>query len=186
MKRAIVPLAAGFEEIEAVTVIDILRRVGVEVVVAGIGGDAITGSHGITVSCDARVEAVDPAGADAIVLPGGMPGARNLGESGAVRALVTEMAAAGKLVAAVCAAPTVLAACGVTDGRRATSHPAHAAEMGACRYDEAAVVEDGNVITSRGAGTTIEFAAAIAARLAGAEAAREVLERIQFRATRAS
>ncbi len=186
MKRVIVPLAEGFEEIEAVTVIDILRRVGVEVTVAGVGGDRITGSHGISVSCDARIESVDPARADAIVLPGGMPGARHLRDSDRVRELVTGMSASGKLVAAVCAAPTVLAACGVTDGRRATSHPAHAAEMGGCRYEETPVVEDGNIITSRGAGTTIEFAAAVAARLVGADAAREVLKRIQYAAARPS
>jgi len=180
VKRVVVPLADGFEEIEAVAVIDILRRAGLEVVVAGVGGTSVTGSHAIVMGCDARIEDCDFGAAHAIVLPGGMPGTLRLRESAEVRRAVTVLFAAGKLVAAVCAAPTVLESCGILDGRRATSHPAHAGEMRRCRYEEAVVVEDGNVITSRGAGTSIEFAAAVVKYLIGGDAARDVLERIQY------
>jgi 4-methyl-5(b-hydroxyethyl)-thiazole monophosphate biosynthesis len=176
--EAIVPLAHGFEEIEAVAIIDVLRRAGIAVAVAGVGGLEITGSHGISITCDRRIEACDPSGAAAVVLPGGMPGTRNLGESTQVVGLVGAVAAAGGLVAAVCAAPTILNALGLLEGRRATSHPAHADEMDRCRYVEEAVVTDGNVVTSRGAGTSIAFAATVVSRLRDPGVARDVLARM--------
>lgn len=179
-KRVLVPLAPGFEEIEAVAVIDILRRAGIEVVVAAVSDNPAAGSHGIAVTCDVVAAGVDASRFDALVLPGGMPGTRRLGESAVVREWVTAMAAAGKLVGAICAAPTVLDACGVLAGRRATSHPNHAAEMHTCRYEETAVVRDGTFITSRGAGTAIAFAAALVTELVGADAARDILAKIQY------
>lgn len=179
-KHAIVPLAPGFEEIEAVTIVDILRRAGVRVTVAGLGGRAVTGSHGIRVECDARVEECETGAADAVCLPGGMPGAAHLRESADVRRLVVAASGAGKLVAAICAGPTVLNAAGLLEGRRATSHPAHKNEMDRCIYAEDPVVVDGNVITSRGAGTAIEFAASLVRRLVSEEAADEILRRIEF------
>jgi 4-methyl-5(b-hydroxyethyl)-thiazole monophosphate biosynthesis len=179
LKRALVPLAPGFEEIEAVVVIDLLRRAGVEVVVAAVGASPVEGSHGIALACDGDAADVDASRFDALVLPGGMPGTRHLAASAAVRGWVTSMARAGKLVAAICAAPTVLDACGVLAGRRATSHPGSAADMKTCRYQEAAVVKDGNIITSRGAGTAIEFAAALITELVDADRARDVLAQIQ-------
>lgn len=186
MKRVIVPLAPGFEEIEAVAVIDILRRAGIEVVTAGLDGDAIEGSHGITIAADMELKDVEWSDADALVLPGGMPGSKHLRESARVRDAVASVAGSGRLVAAICAAPTVLVAAGILEGRRATSHPAHRAEMTGCRYEEAAVVEDGNIITSRGAGTAIEFAAAVVRRLAGEDAARDILARIVYAPPRAT
>ena len=180
--RAIVPLSDGFEEIEGVTIIDLLRRAGVDVTVAGVSGSRATGSHGITVDCDVPIADCDFAAADALVLPGGMPGTRVLRESDAVRDAVRSMATDGKLLAAVCAAPTVLEVCGVLRGKRATSHPNHRDEMTSCDYSEDAVVEDGNVITSRGAGTSIQFALAVIRRLAGETIARDIAERIQYRA----
>ena len=180
MKHVLMPLADGFEEIEAVTVIDLLRRAGLRVTVAGLGGMSATGSHGITIECDARFERCDLAHVDALVLPGGMPGAQRLRESDAVRDAVVRLVEEGRLVAAICAAPTVLEAAGVLAGRRATSHPAHRYEMTSCRYEESAVVEDENLVTSRGAGTSIDFAAALIRRLAGDEAAKDILARIQY------
>lgn len=177
-KRVIVPVANGFEEIEAVVVIDILRRAGLEVVVAGVEGSDVIGSHAIALRCDASIEECE--NADAIVLPGGMPGSQRLKESKAVRALVTRFHAEGKLVAAICAAPTVLEACGMLDGRRATSHPDQAGEMKRCVYETTAVVTDGNLVTSRGAGTAIEFAAELVRRLVDDATADGILERIQF------
>jgi protein deglycase len=178
--RAMVPLADGFEEIEAVTIIDMLRRGGIDVTVAAVGVMCPTGSHGINLECDAPIEACALEVMDAIVLPGG-PGTGLLRASAPVRAAVLALASRGALIAAICAAPTVLEACGLLAGKRATSHPDHAREMKSCRYEESDVVEDGNIITSRGAGTSIEFAAAVVRRLAGEDAARDILARIQYR-----
>jgi 4-methyl-5(b-hydroxyethyl)-thiazole monophosphate biosynthesis len=181
-KHVVVPLAQGFEEIEAIAVIDVLRRAGVRVTVVAVeaaDGLSVTGSHDVSVTCDARVEDCDPATVDAIVLPGGMPGTTGLGRSDAVGGLVRALDAQERLVAAICAAPTVLNAAGVLEDRRATSHPGHEAEMDRCHYVEDAVVVDGHVITSRGAGTAIAFAAAVVEELAGPEAAAGVLRAIQ-------
>jgi 4-methyl-5(b-hydroxyethyl)-thiazole monophosphate biosynthesis len=178
MKHVIVPLADGFEEIEAVAIIDILRRAGVAVTVAGVGGRQVTGSHDIRVECDRRVEQCRAAQADAVVLPGGLPGTTNLGASEAVRSLVSSVHAAGGLVAAICAAPTLLNAAGMLDGKSATGHPAHADEMDRCRYSTERVVTDGNVVTSRGAGTAVEFAAELVRLLVGAETADDIMRRI--------
>jgi 4-methyl-5(b-hydroxyethyl)-thiazole monophosphate biosynthesis len=177
-KRVIVPLANGFEEIEAVVIIDFLRRAGLDVVVAGVEGADAIGSHHIALRCDALLDQCD--GADALVLPGGMPGSKRLRESDVVRSWVTKMFEAGKLVAAICAAPTVLEACGILQGRRATSHPDQAADMKRCTYVTENVVSDGNVITSRGAGTAIEFAAAIVRYLVDDQTAEQILSRIQY------
>ncbi len=177
-KRVIVPLANGFEEIEAVAIIDVLRRAGLDVIVAGVEGADVIGSHDVALRCDAMIDEYDRA--DAIVLPGGMPGSRRLRESEAVRAWVTRLNAEGKLVAAICAAPTVLESCGVLEGRRATSHPSQADEMKRCHYATDAVVVDGNVITSRGAGTAIAFAAEVVRHLVDDATANEILARIQY------
>jgi protein deglycase len=178
--RALVPLADGFEEIEGVTIIDLLRRAEIDVTVAGVNGIKATGSHGITVQCDALLDDCDFATMDALVLPGGMPGTRELRDSAKVRAAVARMAADGRLLAAVCAAPTVLETCGVLRGKHATSHPDHAREMTSCHYHNEPVVEDGQIITSRGAGTSIAFALAVIRRLLGDEPAREIAARIQY------
>ncbi len=177
-KRVVVPVANGFEEIEAVVVIDVLRRAGLDVVVAGVEGADVIGSHSIALRCDALL--TECADADAIVLPGGMPGSKRLRESEVVRDRVTRMHGEGKLVAAICAAPTVLESCGVLEGRRATSHPNHAEEMKRCIYDTAPVVVDGNLITSRGAGTAIAFAAAVVRHLVDETTANDILARMQF------
>jgi 4-methyl-5(b-hydroxyethyl)-thiazole monophosphate biosynthesis len=181
MKRVVVPLATGFEEIEAVAVIDILRRADVEVRVAGVGGARIVGGHGLAVECDCLIEDCDADGTDAVVLPGGMPGTLNLGKSEAVRRLINGVAAAGRVVAAICAAPTVLCSAGLLDGKTATSHPAHEHEMTGCNYSRDRVVVDGNLVTSRGAGTAVEFAIRMAGILAGPEKARELESKIVYR-----
>jgi protein deglycase len=177
-KRVIVPVANGFEEIEAVTIIDILRRAGLDVVVAGVEGTDVVGSHDIALRCDAMIDECKEA--DAIVLPGGMPGSRRLRENDAVRSAIARLHAEGKLLAAICAAPTVLEACGVLDGRRATSHPHHADEMKRCVYVTDDVVVDGNVITSRGAGTAIDFSAAVVRYLVDDKTAADILAKIQY------
>ena len=158
MKRVLVPLAPGFEEIEAVTVIDVLRRAGVTVEVAGTEPGPITGSHGITVTPDRTLAGVDAGAYDLVALPGGMPGTLHLREHAEVRRIVRELAERGCYTTAICAAPTVLAAAGVIAGRAVTSHPSVARELAGVAYREDAVVADGPVITSRGAGTAMEFA----------------------------
>jgi 4-methyl-5(b-hydroxyethyl)-thiazole monophosphate biosynthesis len=174
----IVPLAEGFEEIEAVTIIDMLRRADVEVIVAGVGGEEVTGSHGITIRCETLVDSCDVSTAEGIVLPGGMPGTTHLKESPVVRRLIQELNRAGKLIGAICAAPAVLAEVGLLKGKTATSHPQHTSSLRNCRYSEKPVVIDGNIITSRGAGTVIAFAAALIGVLAGPAKAEEILKNI--------
>ena len=158
MKTVCVPLAPGFEEIEAVTIIDVLRRGGVGVVVAGTEPGPIRGSHEITLIPDTTIDDVDAEILDMIALPGGMPGTLHLRSSPGVRALVARVAARGRYTTAICAAPIVLAAEGLLAGRRATSHPSVRDELTAASYEESAVVEDGTIVTSRGAGTAMAFA----------------------------
>lgn len=174
---ALVPLAPGFEEMEAVIIVDVLRRAGIEVALAGLdGAGPVLGSRGITVSAEVAFDDVGGGTFDAIVLPGGMGGAVAMRDDDRVLAAVRRHAEAGKLVAAVCAAPLVLARAGVLDGRTATSHPGvrdELARAGQSLSDER-VVRDGEVLTSQGPGTAMEFALAIAEALVGEETAREV------------
>ena len=163
MKRVLVPLAPGFEEIEAVTIIDVLRRAGVTVDVAGTEAGPITGSHGITVAPDRTLAGVDADAYDLVALPGGMPGTLHLREHSELLRIIRELAARGRYTTAICAAPTVLAAAGVTAGRAVTGHPSVARELESAglAYRTEPVVADGPVITSRGAGTAMEFALAL-------------------------
>ena len=174
--KVVVFMAPGFEEMELTITVDILRRAGVEAVIAGLGADVspITGSRGIKMLPDIALAAVDPQQFDMAVLPGGIEGTKNLAESEKVLQLLKTMHSAGKKVAAICAAPAVLVKAGLLKDRRATSHPAAAGHMqGAC-YCEDRVVIDGNVTTSRAAGTTFEFAFALVGQLVGPAAVAEV------------
>ena len=158
MSKAVVVLAEGFEEIEAVTPVDVLRRAGVDVVVAGLGRKKVTGSHGITLTADIRVKEI-PDDIDALILPGGLPGAENLAACDALTTLIQTMNANGKIVAAICASPAyVLAPAGVLDGRKATCYPGCEDRFPeTTSHFEDNVVRDGNIITSRGPGTALEF-----------------------------
>lgn len=170
--NALVLLAEGFEEIEATAIVDVLRRSGVTVTTAALGTSPVRGSHGISLVADRSLEGVDAATFDAVVLPGGMPGAKHLKEDPRVLALVAKAAHAGKVVAAVCAGPIALAAAGVLAGRRATAFPGY--ELEGARFSEERVVVDDNVITSRGPGTAIEFSLALVERLVGSAAAERL------------
>ncbi len=176
MKKAIVIFANGFEEIEAATPVDVLRRCGVAVTAAGLGGTEIAGARGMRFHVDATLEEAAAGDCDLVVLPGGMPGAKNIGESALARDLVARMLSAGKLVAAICAAPAVtLAPWGFLAGRRATCYPGMETAFPAdATFVAERVAEDGNLITSRGPGTALEFSLRLAARLAGAETAERV------------
>jgi 4-methyl-5(b-hydroxyethyl)-thiazole monophosphate biosynthesis len=181
MARVLLPLAEGFEEIEAVTVVDLLRRAGIEVRTASLAGRQVTGSHGIRIEADITLDAADVADYDMIVLPGGMPGADHLKSDARVVSLLRRFAAAGRYTAAICAAPGVLAHAGLLDGRTATSFPGFLRPDSApgLKLSDAAVVVDGTVITSRGPGTAIEFSLALIELLVDRETAVAVGSRLQ-------
>lgn len=177
MATALVLLADGFEELEAVTIIDVLRRGDVAVTTASLGSRRVTGSHQITLEADALLESVVVEEFDALVLPGG-PAAKTLREDARAQATIRRASAAGKLLAAVCAAPTALEAAGVLTGKRATAYPG--SQLPSARQVEELVVEDGNVVTSRGPGTTMAFALKLVERLSGAQVAHTTAERLLF------
>ena len=179
MKRVLVPLAEGFEELEAVTIIDMLRRAGVEVVVAALAGNPVTGSHGIALSADAMLDAVSGQDFDMIALPGGMPGAANLKGDVRINGLIRRVHDGGGRIAAICAAPMVLAAAGVLAGRRATSFPGFLDRTADVAVIDDPVVVDGRVITSRGPGTALDFALELVAQLLGPEQRQQVESRLQ-------
>jgi 4-methyl-5(b-hydroxyethyl)-thiazole monophosphate biosynthesis len=174
--RALVFLAEGFEEVEAVTPVDFLRRAGIEVTTAAVGKDkAVTGARGIPVAADTVADDLAGLPYDAVVLPGGMPGAKNLAASGIVDTVIREAAAKGKLIAAICAAPViVLAPKGVLAGKEFTCFPGMEQEVSGAAWREDDVVVDGNLITSRGAGTAALFALAIIEYLTDEETAVKI------------
>ena len=175
-------MADGCEEIEGLTVVDIMRRAGIEIVMISISGKKeVTSSHKVTFLADATKDEVDFAKLDGIVLPGGMPGTLNLGADETVTRVVREFAAAGKLVAAICAAPSVLGQEGVLKGMRATCHPGFEEKLIGATPLEDEVVVDGNVITSRAPGTAIPFAIALAELLTDEQTAAALTEDLVFR-----
>ena len=174
--RVLLPLANGVEELEAVTLIDVLRRGGVEVTSAAIG-DSLTvkGSRGVSLLADALWASLDPSGFDALVLPGGGKGTEALAQDERVLDAVRAFDEQEKIVAALCAAPTVLAAAGVLKDRRATCYPTCAAQLGDA-YDTAPVIADGNIITSQGPGTAMLFALVLIQQFMGDETAHRVAD----------
>ena len=177
MASVLVPLAQGCEELEAVTVVDLLRRAGIEVVTAGLDAQPVTASRGMTLLPDMTLEMALQQSFDMVVLPGGLPGAEHLGDDPRVIRLLQEMAASDAYTAAICAAPRVLARAGLLDGKRATSYPG-ALDIEAVpgiEYLETAVVTDGRVITSRGPGTAMDFALVLIETLVG-KAKRDEVE----------
>lgn len=175
MKMVAVLLADGAEEIEAVTVIDILRRAGVQVSVVGLTGDPVEASRGVRLVPDSSLEQVQDESFDAVVLPGGAAGADRLAEDARVHDLLKRTFAEGRLVAAICAAPKVLKAAGILTGRRVTSYPGHLNPGDEdYTYVEEPVVRDGNILTSRGPGTAMDFALSLVQALEGYSARRKV------------
>ncbi len=166
--RVLVPLAEGFEEIEAVTIIDVLRRAGCEVVVASLLPGPVRGAHGIEVRADTELGLVDAAGFDLIVLPGGQPGTLNLAGDPRVLEILRAHHGRGRTTAAICAAPSVLQAAGVLGDATVTSHPSVRSMLGIAKLDNgSAVVRSGSIVTSQGAGTAMQFALELAAECAG-------------------
>jgi len=174
MATAIVVLAEGFEEIEAVTPVDVLRRAGVDVALVGLDALTVTGAHGVVFQADRLL--TDNEAVDAVILPGGLPGADNLAASSVLAGVLKAQAAQGKLVAALCASPgCVLAPLGLLDGKRATCYPSFEERFPpSATYVVEDVVKDGNILTSRGPGTAFPFALALARELAGESVADEL------------
>jgi 4-methyl-5(b-hydroxyethyl)-thiazole monophosphate biosynthesis len=178
MSSAVVILSPGFEEIEAITIIDILRRAAVEVTVAGLQKGFIEGSHQITVKTDCYYQEISDKNFDMLILPGGQPGSENLKKNPELLQWLRKRSEANEKIAAICAAPTVLQEAGIADGINITSYPTEKQIFKNSHYLEENVVKDHNIITSRGVGTAIEFALTLAAELAGKEKADEVKEKI--------
>ena len=178
MAKAYVFLAEGFEEIEALTPVDILRRGGVDVKFVAIGDSLqVTGANGITIMADMTFDADVIEGADLLVCPGGMPGASNLAACEPLGALLRSQAASGRLVAAICAAPAVtLAPLGILEGKNATCYPGFEDLLesnGACHKAER-VVRDGNIITANGPSSAFPFALALVDALCGSEVEQQI------------
>ncbi len=175
MKRVLVPLAPGFEELEAVAVIDILRRAGLEVTVAGTVAGPIEGSRGIRMIADGLLDQVSPADFDLIAIPGGGKGVENLKQHPRMLPLLGEFNARGKWIGAICAAPTLLTSAGLACGKQMTSHPTVKSQVAsAALYTEDRVAVDGKVVTSRGPGTAVEFALKLVELLVGPEKVSEL------------
>jgi len=176
MKKVLVPLASGFEELEAVTVIDLLRRASIDVTVAGLDDGIITGSRGTRILPDGNLTSVADSDYDMIVLPGGLPGADNLNEDARVHELLKQMAEHGKYIAAICAAPKVLATAGLLENKDMTSYPGSLSTVTVegMQNTGKAIVIDGKIITSRGPGTAMDFALQLIQLLAGDEVRKQV------------
>ena len=172
MAHVLVPLAQGCEELEAVTIIDLLRRAGVEVTVAGLEDGLVTASRGVVLMPETTLEAVLDRDFDLVVLPGGLGGAQRLEADQRIAALLRRMSEQGRYVAAICAAPKVLASAGLLKNREATAYPGildAQADQAGIRLSSAAVVRDGTLITSRGPGTSMDFALTLVETLCGRE-----------------
>lgn len=176
MASVLVPLAQGCEELEAVTVVDLLRRAGIRVVTAGLDDQPVRASRGMVLIPDVTLSDVIGQEFDMIVLPGGEPGATNLGKDERVTSLLQQMAQAGKYTAAICAAPRVLAQSGLLGGRHATSYPGvlEPDSVQGLKVVDTPVVIDGRVITSRGPGTAMDFALQLIDVLVGKQKRAEV------------
>lgn len=176
-KKVLVPIADGTEEIEAVCIIDVLRRAGADVTAASVDGLQITGSRGVKIVADCLIYGCMTTDYDLIVVPGGMPGAQRLSDADAVVRLLQGQRRKERLYGAICAAPAVvLEPHGLLEDRRATCHPSFSDRLSDQSAIASRVVVDGNVVTSQGPGTAIEFALKLVELLFGKEKAEEVAE----------
>ncbi|MBB6480814.1 DJ-1 family glyoxalase III [Spirochaeta isovalerica] len=174
MKKVALFLAEGFEEVEAITPADFLRRSGVDVILAGVTGKKVTGSHGIEITCDVEVSELT-GDLDGVIIPGGMPGASNIGSDMASMKIIQAALENGALVGAICAAPAVvLGLNGLIEGRHFTCYPGFETSFSGAFFSEDRVVYDGNLITSRGPGTAAEFSLALIEYLCGKESRDQI------------
>lgn len=179
MAQVYVFLAEGFEEVEGLTVVDILRRAGIETEMVSIGESLnVKGSHGITVTADRLFELPSLRDGEMYVLPGGMPGTRHLAAHEGLSVLLKQMNAAEKKLAAICAAPSVLGGLGLLKGQKAACYPGFEEKLVGAEVVRTPVVISGNVTTSRGMGTAIAFALALTAQLKDEKTAKEIQKSI--------
>lgn len=174
-------LANGFEEIEALATVDILRRAGVEVVTVGVGGKTVIGAHDIAVCADITEDKLNMSAIDGVVLPGGMPGTTNLEASAIVQKAVAYAVNQNMLVAAICAAPSILGHGGYLCGKKAICYPGFEQELTNAIITNSGVVVDGNIITASGAGVAVDFALELVRYLVSAEVADSIRRGIQCR-----
>jgi 4-methyl-5(b-hydroxyethyl)-thiazole monophosphate biosynthesis len=174
MDKVLIVLANGFEEVEALTVVDLLRRVDLKVTIAGLERKYVTGSHDITVQCDSYYQEIEEKKYDCLILPGGQPGTNNLKSNPRVIEWVKSFYSSNRMVAAICAAPIVLHKAGILAGKKVTSFPSEKEVFKDSIYLKDAVVQDGNIITSRGVGTAIDFALKIVENKKGEETANQL------------
>lgn len=167
-------LANGFEEIEALTPVDLLRRAGLEVKTVAISGRSAVGSHGIKVECDLSADEVDFKDATAVIFPGGMPGATNLDRSPLSDKAIDSVIKNGGIIAAICAAPLVLGRRGLLRGKRATCYPGFESELVGAMVTGDSVVTDGNIVTARGMGVALDFSLELTGLLVSKEKAEEI------------
>jgi protein deglycase len=179
MASVLVPLAQGCEELEAVTIIDLLRRAGIGVVTAGLDDRPVRASRGTVLVPDVTLDEAAGQKYDMIVLPGGLPGADHLNDDPRIRGMLKAVAESGGFTAAICAAPKVLAGIGLLEGRRVTSFPGVLDAFEGFTYSDDAVVQDGRLITSRGPGTAMDFALTLIENLAGKDKRDEVEAALQ-------
>lgn len=174
-------LADGFEEIEALTTVDILRRAGIKVWIVGVGRLDVRGAHGITVTADLLDKEIDYEKVSLVILPGGMPGAENLGKSIFVDKAIRNCISLGGNIAAICAAPMVLGRKGLTQGKKMTCYPGFEKELVGAHTSENGVVKDGNFITAKGPGVTFDFAFEILKLYKDKETVKQLKESMQWK-----
>ncbi len=167
-------LANGFEEIEALTPVDVLRRAGLDVKTCSIGEKAVMGAHGIAIFADLSPSEINPADVDMLILPGGMPGATNLDASPLTDALIESVLSKGGRLAAICAAPLVLGRRGLLKGKNATCYPGFESELSGANVTGEGVVTDGNITTAKGMGVALDFALELVCLTVGEDKAREI------------
>ena len=181
MKTIIMPLAEGFEEIEAIAITDVLRRADLDVRTCYLKDPLVGGAHRIKVQADVSIDAVDAASCAMVCLPGGMPGSTNLLEDHRVIDLVQKVNKAGGYVAAICAAPIVLAKAGVLNGKHVTCYPGFDGKLIGAKVSDERVVVDGKIITGNGPSSSIPFALKLVELLRGKELAQELAQGLLYR-----
>jgi len=175
MKDLYIQLAEGFEETEAVTIIDVLRRAGLNVISVSITGNRmVKGSHNIEIKADILFEEVDFASGEMIILPGGMPGSKNLNEHEGLRSQIIDYQKQGKYLAAICAAPIVFGNLGILKGKRVVCYPGYEAHLIGAEVRSTPFIVDNNIITGRGVGAALQFSMEIVRILKGEESAIEL------------
>ena len=173
-------LGTGFEEVEAIAPCDLLRRAGIETCFVGLEEKTVTGGHGIAVEADCVLNELDSSKIEMLVLPGGLGGVNSILGSSAAMELIEKTYHEGKYIAAICAAPTILAKLGITDGKQATCYPGMEDQMGTAKMVPGAAVRDGKILTGKAAGTAMDFALCLIETLLDADKAEQVKQSVFY------